>query len=203
MCAPFILERHYAKRWPSISFAFGLFLNTKLVGVCTFGTPSSAPLRSGICGPEFSKNVLELNRLSLSNNIHNEASYLVSGSIKKLPLGKIIISFADTEQGHLGIVYQACNFIYCGLSEKRTDWKVKGMEHLHGQTIADEFRGVDNRAAAMRQKYGNDFYLKDRSRKHRYIYFHGNKSFKKLCLNLLRYKITAYPKAINGGDNVR
>jgi hypothetical protein len=72
-------------------------------------------------------------------------------------------------------VYRASNFIYCGLSAKRTDWKVRGLEHLHGQTIADEFRGVPNRSTAMREKYGDDFYLEPRSRKHRYLYFIGSR----------------------------
>ena len=49
-------------------------------------------------------------------------------SPKLLPKPKIVISFADTEQQHKGIVYQACSFTYHGLSAKRTDWKIKGKE---------------------------------------------------------------------------
>jgi hypothetical protein len=70
------------------------------------------------------------------------------------------------------------------------------MEHKHGQTIADEFRGVANRAQAMRDKYGDRFYLQDRPRKHRYIYIHGSKSFKRLAKQALRYKIEKYPKKV-------
>jgi hypothetical protein len=109
---------------------------------------------------------------------------------------RIIVSFADTSQGHLGIVYQATNFIYCGLSAKRTDWKVRGKEHLHGQTIADEFRGTPNRAAAMREKYGDDFYHAPRPRKHRYVIFIGSRKFKRDALAALRYKIEPYPKPV-------
>src|SRR5690606_39337100 len=102
--------------------------------------------------------------------------------------------YADTAQGHKGYVYQACNFLYCGLSAKRTDWKVKGKEHLHGQTIADEFRGVPNRAEAMRNKYGDDFYLAPRPRKHRYVYIVGSKTFKRKVMNALKYGVEEYPK---------
>ena len=119
---------------------------------------------------------------------------MISRSLKLLPLNKIIVSFADTSMKHSGYVYQASNFIYCGLSAKRTDWKVKGKEHLHGQTIADEFRGVKNRSKAMRDKYGTDFYLAPRPRKHRYIYISGEKRYRKEVLNSLRYKIESYPK---------
>ena len=192
---PFIIGIHYAKRWPSISWAFGLFNDSELVGVCTFGTPASSTLKLGICGNDLKDSVIELNRLCLRDNKKNEASFLVSASLRLLPKGKIVVSFADTEQGHKGTVYQAANFIYCGLSAKRTDWKIKGLEHLHGQTIADEFRGVKNRAQAMRDKYGDDFYLKPRSRKHRYIFVVGSKSFKKKVLSMLRYEVLDYPKA--------
>lgn len=193
-CRPFILDIHYAKRWPSISYAFGLYVEGQLDGIVSYGTPPSATLKRGVAGDEFKNDVLELNRLCLKNNRKNEASFLVGRSLKLLPKNKIIVSFADISQGHIGYVYQATNFIYCGLSAKRTDWKVKGKEHLHGQTIADEFRGTKNRAQAMRDKYGDDFYLAPRPRKHRYISITGSKSFKKKVKKLLRYKIEAYPK---------
>ena len=191
---PFIISIHYAKRWPSISFYYGLFLLGELVGVVTYGTPASAPLKKGIAGDKYKSNILELNRLCLKNNLKNEASMLVAASLKMLPRNKIIVSFADISQNHTGIVYQACNFLYCGLSAKRTDWKVKGKEHLHGQTIADEFRGVKNRAQAMRDKYGDDFYLQDRPRKHRYIIPIGSKKFIREVKEEIRYKQELYPK---------
>lgn len=188
-CTEFILNIHYAKRWPSITYAYGLFEDNILVGVITYGTPPSAPLRKGIAGDNYIKNVLELNRLVLRNNKKNEASLLISKSIKLLPKEKIIISFADISQGHSGVVYRASNFIYCGLSAKRTDWKLKGKEHLHGQTVADEFRGMNNRSKLMRDKYGDDFYLMDRPRKHRFIFLHGSKTWKKETFKHIRYKI--------------
>jgi len=193
-CADLVLNVHYAKRWPSISYAFGLYVDNKLEGIVTYGTPPSSTLRRGIAGDDYIKDVLELNRLCLRNNKKNQASYLVGNSLKKLPKNKIIVSYADTSQNHLGIVYQATNFIYCGLSAKRTDWKVKGLEHLHGQTIADKFRGVKNRAKAIRDYYGDDFYLEPRPRKHRYLYFHGSKTYKKNVIKNLKYNIKPYPK---------
>ena len=194
-CEEYILQIHYAKRWPSISYAYGLFESNVLVGVVSYGTPPSATLKRGLAGDDYKADVLELNRLCLRHNRKNEASLLVGRSLRLLPQNKIIVSFADTSQGHSGYVYQATNFIYCGLSAKRTDWKVKGKEHLHGQTIADEFRGVKNRAQAMRDKYGDDFYLQPRSRKHRYVYVVGSKKYKKAIRAALKYKAEPYPKA--------
>ena len=78
---PFILNIHYAKRMPSITYSFGLYMQNELVGVVTYGSPASQSLCRGIAGDEFKKIVLELNRLVLKNNIKNEASFLVSNSL--------------------------------------------------------------------------------------------------------------------------
>lgn len=190
---PWLLEKHYAKRMCPISYAFGLYKNSQLVGVVTYGVPSSSNLRSGICGAAYEQNVIELNRLCCDNE-PNFASYLIGKSLQMLPKPLIVVSFADIKQGHVGYVYQATNFMYTGLSAKRTDWKIKGMEHLHGATIADMSRGQPNRAEWMKKKFGDDFFLEDRSRKHRYIYFLGNKKQKKAMIDALKYKIEAYPK---------
>lgn len=192
---PWLLRKHYAKRIPSITYAFGLYENGQLVGVCTYGTPSSATLRDGIAGDENSRFVLELNRLCIDSKNKNAASFLVGRSLRLLPKPSIVVSYADTAQEHIGYVYQACNFIYTGLSAKRTDWKVKGLEHLHGQTIADMSRGYDgSRADFMREKFGDDFYLEERSRKHRYIYVTGKN--KKLSESI-RYEKQPYPKGVS------
>jgi hypothetical protein len=192
---PYLLNIHYAARVPSISYSYGLFVCGILEGVVTYGTPASSPLRSGICGAEMSGSILELNRLCLRSNEKNDASWLVAASLKILPKEKIIVSFADTAQGHEGIVYQASNFWYTGLSAKRTDWKLKGKEHLHGQTVADEFRGRENRAQLMREKYGSDFYLEPRSRKHRYILPVGSRKFCRFVRGALLYQVMPYPRA--------
>lgn len=187
-----ILNVHYAKRWPSISKYFALYKDGDIVGVVTYGSPCSAPLRRGVAGEGMAHHVIELNRLVLYHNLPNEASMLVGRSLKRLG-NSIVVSYADTAQGHIGKVYQACNFIYCGLSAKRTDWKLRGKEHLHGQSVADEFRGMPDRVNLMREKYGGDFYLQPRSRKHRYVYLAGDKRFKRAALAALRYKQERYP----------
>lgn len=191
---PWLLEKHYAKRIPQIMYAFGLYVERELVGVITYGIPPSPSLCMGICGVQYSHIVLELNRICLLNNDKNEASFLVSHSIKQLPKPSIIVSYADTEHGHVGYVYQATNFIYTGLSANRVDWQVRGLEHKHTKTISD---GMN--LESMKQKYGEDFYYVQRSRKHRYIFFNGNKTQKRDLLSKLLYSSQAYPK----GDSRR
>lgn len=190
---PWLLQKHYAKRLCPISYAFGAFINGELIGIVTYGTPVSSNLRDGICGKEYSKDVIELNRLCCDNS-KNVASELVGKSLRLLPKPKIVVSYADIEQGHIGYVYQATNFIYTGLSAKRTDWKLKGQEHLHGATVADMSRGQENRAEWMREKFGDDLYLEERARKHRYIYFCGTKNQKIKMKSALLYPVYDYPK---------
>lgn len=100
LCDDLILNVHYAKRKPSISFAYGMFDGDELIGCCTFGSPASPSLQKGICGEEYRKQVIELNRLVLKYNRPNEASYLICKSLKLLPRPKIVVSYADTSQNH-------------------------------------------------------------------------------------------------------
>lgn len=193
-CHDLILNVHYARRLPSISYAYGLFDGDEMIGCCTYGTPASSSLLRGVCGDEYKGIVKELNRLVLRYNRPNEASLLISQSLKLLPQPMIVVSYADTQQNHIGIVYQATNWLYTGLSAKRTDWKIRGEEHLHGATIADRSRGQKNRAEYMRSIYGDRFYLADRPRKHRYIMFLGSKVERKRMKKELKYKIQNYPK---------
>jgi hypothetical protein len=191
----FMLNLHYAKRIPSVSFAYGLIHNNDLVGVVTYGTPPSSTLCRGICGDQYQNHVVELNRLVLKNNGKNEASRLVGGSIKLLPTPKIVVSFADSAQDHYGYVYQATNFLYTGLSAKFVDPRVKGLEHQHHATYA---HGLTNKEVV--EKYGSEnVYFIERSRKHRYIKFVGDKREIKEMVNALKYEVLPYPKKKSDG----
>jgi len=185
----YLRDIHYAHRIPSISYAYGLFKDQEIVGVVTYGTPASSTLCKGICGDDWQKYVLELNRLVLEYNLPNEASRLVAASLRLLPKPRIIVSFADTAQNHLGIVYQATNFIYTGLSTKFRDVKVRGLEHQHHATYG---HGLSYKE--IKEKYGEDnVYFVDRSRKHRYITFIGNRKEKQTMRSALKYKVLPYP----------
>jgi hypothetical protein len=172
---PFILGIHYAQRMPSISFAFGLFNKGELVGVVTYGSPASPSLCKGVCGEENKQLVIELNRLVLTNNLKNEASFLVASSLKMLPKPRVVVSYADTAQGHIGYVYQAGNFLFTGTTKPRTDIAPKDGKHS-------------------RHHQGDRTNRINRSAKHRYVYLIGNKNQVK-CLNKsLKYPVLAYPK---------
>ena len=58
----FLLPKHYSGRIPSITKAFGWYVDNELKAVCTFGKPASPPLCKGVCGEKYYKSVYELNR---------------------------------------------------------------------------------------------------------------------------------------------
>ena len=171
----YILNIHYAKRVPSISYSFGLFDDNELIGIVTYGSPASPSLCKGVCGEQYRKEVIELNRLVLKYNRKNEASFLVGNSLKMLPKPKIVVSYADTDQGHLWYVYQATNWLYTGATKPRTDIASKDGKHS-------------------RHHLGDRTNRVFRSSKHRYIYFVADKRKKKEYHLNLNYKIAEYPK---------
>lgn len=192
-----IRHKHYLRRIPSISFAFGIFGESGMFGIATYGTPVSSTLLKGVCGPEWKSHVLELNRVCVDEpHEPNATSFLVGNSLRMLPRPRIIVSYADASKGHHGYLYQATNFLYTGLSTRTYDPVIRGQEGKHHGT-AGAGRGMTK--AQMIAVFGDGVYWRPRDRKHRYVCFTGSQRQKSLLRKALRYPILPYPK----GDNVR
>ena len=186
-----VVKYHYLHRKCPCSHAYGLFdRGGVLKGCVVYGVSCSSTLLKGICGEDEAHNVYELNRLWVSDDVpKNGESYLISHTLKMLDK-EIIVSFADSSQNHIGYVYQASNFLYCGLSARFRDPKVRGMENMHHATYA---HGMT--MEQVKEKYvAENVYYVDRPRKHRYIYFNANKWRRKELMSKLKYKIQDYPK---------
>lgn len=188
-----VVNNHYLHRTCPCSRAYGLYDKSEMLkGAVTYGVPSSYPLLKGICGKEEAANVYELNRLWVSDDVPpNGESFLIANSLKLLDK-EIIVSFADTSMGHIGYIYQATNFLYCGLSVDR-DFKdpiIKGLETKHNSSVA---YGLTMKQ--VEDKYGTEnVKWVPRSRKHRYIYFNAPKLRRKELRKKLRYEVLPYPK---------
>ena len=183
-----VIKNHYLHRKASCSQAFGLFENNELIGVVMYGTPPSSTLRE-CCGKEHVNDVIELSRLWIKDNTEkNVESYLVGNTLKKVNK-PIIISYADSSEGHIGKIYQATNFIYTGLSKVGFYYKIPDNPNIHfNYTMLDKYP-----LKKIRKMYPN-LQKVPRTRKHRYIYFNCSKMKKKHLLSKLRYKILPYPK---------
>lgn len=121
------------------------------------------------------------------------------GNTLKLLDKEIIVSYSDTEFNHVGIIYQATNFYYTGLSSGgNSDYEEideKG-NHLHSKSMIEKYGSYDNIRKAMNN--GANIFVHRRSQKHRYVYFNCDRRRKKELLKKLkeRYEILPYPKQV-------
>ena len=178
----FLLPKHYSGRIPNIKYSFGWVIKDELVAVCTFGKPASNSLCEGICGKEHSKNVYELNRLCRIDGFSDQLSSFVGNCLRILKSDNIIVvSYGDTGMNHHGYIYQACNFMYTGITKKRTDKYTEGNKHSRHYNNEEQ----------------SDF-RKVRTAKHRYVFFCAkSKRDKKIWQQALNYPILPYPKGNN------
>lgn len=187
-----VVENHYLHRKCPVSKAFGLFdkESGELKGCVTYGVPPSSTLLKGLCGQEEMHNVYELNRLWISDEVpRNGESWLVGNTLRLLDK-EIIVSFADPSHNHVGYIYQASNFLYCGLSAKFRDPRVRGLEGRHHCSYAKHMSNEE-----VKRIYGEEnVYFISRPRKHRYVFFNAKGKRRKELIAKLRYKILPYPK---------
>ena len=134
LAAETVWDHHYLHRKPPISWAWGAYRGDKLVGVLTVGKPPSPSLLRGVVGESReqskrpnsrSRDVFELSRLWMHDDLgkNSESKFIgwVQREIRRTKPTTILVSYADIAQGHLGVVYQATNWIYTGLSAAFTD----------------------------------------------------------------------------------
>jgi hypothetical protein len=84
-------------------------------------------------GREHKNRVIELHRLFVEDSINGRLfptgteSWFISRCIKRLKNDRSdlwgIITFADSTEGHNGVIYRATNAIYCGMTGKSTFYR--------------------------------------------------------------------------------
>jgi hypothetical protein len=197
------VANHYLGRKAQAVEAFGLFESddvlAEMIGCVIFGKPASPSLCVGVCGREESQHVIELTRLWIDDSSpKNAESFLIGKALKMLDhRWQIVVSYAEIGAGHVGVVYQATNFIYTGLSDAHVVWLLDGKSSKHDRHLFDEHGGVEGAKAY----FGDRLVKGQRGRKHRYVYLRGGKGRKRELLGKLRYTVQNYPKAITEGLN--
>lgn len=184
-------NKHYLHRVPSIVAYYGLFKQELLLGVVTFGIPPS-PYLMKICGEEYKSSVLELNRLWCYDEApKNSESFLISQGIKLLkrdkPNIKILVSFADTRENHLGYIYQATNWYFTGYSIPGGGSIVIDGKEYHPKNLNNKYNTSDLNKLKEILGTQNIFY-RPRSKKCRYIKFISNKRENKILKSLCKYE---------------
>jgi hypothetical protein len=211
-----VVKYHYSKQWTKCTVALGLYYNTgkehqffdepeeKLIGTICYGDPIGRHSGASISTSIPRENVFELVRVFIHDGYGNNAeSYLIGESFKWLKQNrkdiKALISYADPQQGHVGTIYQATNWVYQGNRIRPNDsWLFKWEEDgkwQHGRTIFPYYGTND--IEKMKSLVGKDFWVKKELRKHRYVYFLCSKNEKRKAMNNLKHPILPYPKVSN------
>jgi len=116
-----IVTGHYSGVMPDATQeAYAAYWNEVVVAAVAYGPGGNSKTFGAVVSGYDSSNARELIRLWVHPQApKNTASYVVSRSLALLPktVG-LVVSFADSGQGHAGYVYQSLNFYYCGMSNE-------------------------------------------------------------------------------------
>lgn len=181
------IKNHYLHTKASCTYAFSLIENNIIIGVILYGNPT-APTTLDICGNNNRKNVIEITRLWIQDNTpKNTESFFIANTIKMIPK-PIIVAFADPDAEHIGIVYQASNFLYTGKSPRGGKVIAIKNNKIHNKTLWKQYKT----AKRIREVFGDEnVYYKPYATKYRYVYIKENKYKDQLI-----YKIEPYPKRV-------
>ena len=182
--------KHYSKRLGIFWEGFGLFVDGILRGVVCYGQPSAPIQKHAFSERNF--RLYELTRLVVDKGICNGASFLIGRSLKMLSERPCaVVSYADSQQGHCGIVYQATNWTYTGATLSHDCLYLVNGEKMHPMTIRDKFKVTE--IAKWAKECGHDK-IKPMP-KHRYFYFIGSKvDIKNMKMKLNYASSREYPK---------
>lgn len=132
-----VLRWHYSQKMPRSKIApFGVWEHGEFTGVVMFGRSATAALGSpyGLDQTE----CVELLRVALRPHEH-PVTQMVAASLRQLraacPGLRLIVSYADTAQGHRGGIYQAGNWIYTGTTNPTNASYVVHGQLVHGRTL--------------------------------------------------------------------
>lgn len=192
-CEQFVLNKHYSRRASIFWAGFGLVEDGLIQGVCVFGQPSPPIQRHAFKDRDFK--LYELSRLVVQTKTKNAASFLVANALKMLEQPCAVVSYADMEQSHCGIIYQATNWLYTGSTVSHDHMYLVDGVRTHPMTLRD--RGITDPKTWAK---ANGIQTIKPFPKHRYFYLCGSKYQKKSMLDKLSYPvISEYPKV----DQVR
>ena len=130
---------HYAKSVPAGKLVkHGVWEDSRFIGVIVYGDSPNINMAVPY-GLDYTE-VCELRRIALTTHKH-PITQILKKSLKLLreknPNLQLVISYADSNYNHLGIIYQAGSWIYEGTIPARTIYIINGKE-VHGKTVSDK-----------------------------------------------------------------
>lgn len=137
---------HYSRKMPRSKMnTLGVWEDGGFVGTIVFSYGATPQIGSPY-GLDQTQ-IVELTRVALKGHA-TYVTKMLAQAIKKLQkrnVGlRLIVSFADAEQGHLGVIYQASNWVYAGTTKPgRIGFIVNG-DKVHTRTIGLKPGGVQS-----------------------------------------------------------
>lgn len=142
------LHFHYAKSVPANPVGYNVYNDAdEWCGVILYAVGATPNIGSQYGLP--TGGVLELVRVAL-NGKQEHTSQAVAMSLKQLhkdvPQCRLVVSYADCDQHHLGTIYQATNWIYTGTNNKgnRGGWIIHGKK-THPKSIHSRIVTIDGK----------------------------------------------------------
>ncbi len=132
---------HYSKRMPAgKNFAYGVWENDKFIGSVIYGGGSGGSTIGTMYGLKVRYEMAELTRVALGNH-KTPVTQIIAITLKMLkksnPKLRLITSYADARQGHLGIIYQAGGWIFTG-GRKTSAIVIRGKK-FHTRSVGQRF----------------------------------------------------------------
>lgn len=132
---------HYSKTMPSGKVAkVGVWEEEQFIGVVLFG--SGATQQIGMPYGLTQHQVCELVRVALDAH-HSPASRIVAIAIRLVKSAfrglRLIVSYSDLNQGHLGGIYQAGNWLFVGKAKDHAGAVVLHGRQHHGRSIVAKY----------------------------------------------------------------
>jgi hypothetical protein len=162
---------HYSRRMVATiqkPVKIGVWEDGEFIGVVVFGCGASSDLGAPY-GLE-KMQVAELVRVALKEGHKTPVSKIVGIALKMLrkqsPGLRLIVSFADPYQGHVGAIYQAGNWIYAGTSSESTVYISKDGHEFHARNIGS-YTGTDKYGV---KKYSRSEMVREEKRPGNYRY---------------------------------
>lgn len=171
----FIEQWHYSKSINGLmsDYCFKLTDGDTLIGAMIFGRVAMANAWKKYADNE--NELIELRRLCcVDDTPKNTESYFIGSALKWLSKNtglKVVVSYADPEYGHEGVVYKAANFSNVGKTAKGRVIFWQGKKY-HDKAIRTKYKGELKPFAAKLKAAldaGEAFY-KDTTGKNIYIY---------------------------------
>ena len=213
-----LVGHEYLGTLGSAEFSYGLFFGKHLAGTVAFGSTAGTAVKRSVCGAEHADKVISLTRgcclpwadpprKSSDGRVHagSAASFLISAACRDMTKKgyNIFVAYADPEAGERGVIFRACNFLYCGTTSptekfRRPDGKVFDARNVHLLTRDRRFGRLRYKRSRAEQKQilieqGCEFF-KDDGCKHRFVGIFGDRRMKRILRRALRWEVLPYLK---------